>query len=504
MPIFATLFLLINLSCAVLFDNSENKNAVRSHSPRAINYIALSIPKPGWRDSALQRQQKERLLGSKATKASAEEKEGGGPGFLSNLKGWKKYVIVGILIVLLATFCLGIAIAASMLACNGKSNGFCDPVHNLTSFGNSGADYDMGNGMHITYDMSNDGMNNDAEYDTINGTEAAYAIDSKMNATYYMSNGSDHAILDNAAYAIKNKTATNGNIVTKPTHGLSSDFEEDNNAVPTPAGAINGRSNQTRANLSDDGNESAAEAIEDLPVVPQALKKKNKRTLASSSVVDARETQMLSDFVEIGETVVIEKHLQAKTTAIPRVIARTSTARLLPVIYSGSMTNCDKDYLANVHFTFNMERAVRVHQIMNLFIADIAVTDRIASFVREESIQAGMKKEVVVTVVYLDNLAMHTLRVYRLLVNGLNQRVWREIGLSHASKQKLSTPFRLYKIGTMNYVAYCTEPVITYGTVCVMPNSVAEKRCSITNILYDIDNKKMHMNMLWCSDPNLK
>jgi len=85
---------------------------------------------------------------------------------LFNLEGWKKYVFVGFIVVLLLIPCFGAVIAASAAACRGNSNAFCRPIHQTIGTSNqTGVAYGMANGTEIAYNVDN-------------GTEAVHGMPS--------------------------------------------------------------------------------------------------------------------------------------------------------------------------------------------------------------------------------------------------------------------------------------------------------------------------------------
>jgi len=131
-------------------------------------------------------------------------------------------------------------------------------------------------------------------------------------------------------------------------------------------------------------------------------------------------------------------------------------------------------------------------------IGDTSVTERISEFIFERSLTAELKKNTVLSVVYLDNLADKTVRIYYVLINGRDHRFRMRNDLILFDRRKLARGTKLHKLETANHVAYCTEPEIGPGSICVIPNPMAAKKYAITELKYMDIFKEMYVDLQWC------
>jgi len=208
----ATLLLAISSSRAALSDNEVSGKSIVEHcNPVVGGDSEAPVPrKPNYSDFVADERETVKLVRNTELNKPSGEENAGVFQSLSKLEGWKKYVVVGVLIVLLLTSCFGVAIAASIAACSGSSNAYCRQFNQAAGTANGTEVGSVNNGTEIVYNMNNgtEAVNNGTEiaYNMNNGSEAV------NNQTNFVRNMSSNVEPNGA---MQNDTGVNGTMAVK-------------------------------------------------------------------------------------------------------------------------------------------------------------------------------------------------------------------------------------------------------------------------------------------------
>jgi len=454
-----------------------------------------------------------------------DSQQGGMLKSFSNLEGWKKYAVVGLLVVLLLTSCLGIAMAASAIACRGNSSAYCKPIHQVTGsqVNETGAAYF--NGTEAAYGAS---YANETGAAYVNGTEAAYGASnasyangtsasnasyangtSASNASYANGTGDGVGIIQNIPESMQPTNGTTGYGTMRARSFIKRALVPQNVLLPG-----NGHSNAT---LSV-GNETAIaesafnETVASTPVSTSAgFTHSTSDSLTHSTTSTSTSTQSsTSTTIQSTSDSSIQSTSTSQSTNSTLAHSDSSLAHSdsslahsdsSPAQSMDASPLCKESNLMHAKLTFNMKENGNVIQKKDMPSGDTSTPEIISQFINRKSMITKFEKNAAFTVIYLDKLSEKTVKIYRVIVNDRHYHFVMRNSLFLSEQRRLFRPVKLHRMEASGHVAYCTEPEITARSVCVIPDPSVSKEYDIGELNYNLISQEMHVDIQRCKVP---
>jgi len=120
----------------------------------------------------------------------------------------------------------------------------------------------------------------------------------------------------------------------------------------------------------------------------------------------------------------------------------------------------------------------------NLYLPDTVLT-RIRGFSAEESEKWGQKDEIIHSMIYINNIISNDVNIYDVYANrNIHRPRIDDILINFNVRGSIAEVVKLQRVETMSYSAYCTDPILKFGTHCVMSHPFYEKMYDVAGVEY--------------------